>query len=172
MHRYFYGERIEAICFIVPAALVLFVIAAAAIRSEGGAFGYAMAAPLVLFGLVALSTGIAVGVRTPAQVAAVERAYAASPNTMAEAELPRMQKVNANWPIYLSVWTTLVLLGLALRFGLRADWAHGLGPGLIIVGAMGFLIDGFAERRARPYTAALEAIAAPRAANLSAAPSH
>jgi hypothetical protein len=43
---------------------------------------------------------------------------------------------------------------------LKADWAHGVGPAIILIGAMGFLIDGFAERRARPYTEALEALAA------------
>jgi lipoprotein signal peptidase len=71
-----------------------------------------------------------------------------------------MKKVNDNWPIYLSTWTVLVLVGLGLRFGLKADWAHGLGPALILVGAIGFLIDGFAERRAQPYTDALETLAA------------
>ncbi len=35
-----------------------------------------------------------------------------------------------------------------------------LGPALILVGAIGFLIDGFAERRAQPYTDALESLAA------------
>ncbi len=43
--------------------------------------------------------------------------------------------------------TALLLVGLGLRFGLKADWAHGVGPALILIGAMGFLIDGFAERR-------------------------
>ena len=71
-----------------------------------------------------------------------------------------MQKVNSNWPNYIGMWTTLVLVGLGLRFGLKADWAHGVGPAIILIGAMGFLIDGFAERRARPYTEALEALAA------------
>lgn len=155
MHDYFRGERIEALFFIVPAAVILFVLAATAVKAEGGAFGIAMAAPLVLFGLVALGTGLAVGLRTPSQVAALEKAYAASPQAMVADELPRMQKVNAAWPVYLSTWTALVVVGLALRFLVKADWAHGLGPGLIIVGAMGFLIDGFAERRARPYTQAL-----------------
>ncbi|MCA2981926.1 MAG: hypothetical protein INH41_24210 [Myxococcaceae bacterium] len=161
MQDYFRGERIEALFFIVPAALVLFVLAAAALKSEGGAFGVAMAVPMVLFGLVALGTGLGVGLRTPGQVAALEKAYAASPQAMAAEELPRMQKVNAAWPVYLGVWTAAVVVGLALRFLVKADWAHGLGPGLIIVGAMGFLIDGFAERRARPYTQALEALVAP-----------
>ncbi|MER2560430.1 MAG: hypothetical protein ABTQ32_06925 [Myxococcaceae bacterium] len=156
---YFRGERAEALFFIAPAAVLLFVVAGAALKSEGGAFGVGMAVPMVVFGLVALGTGLAVGFRTPAQVATLEAEYAASPKAMVEKELPRMRKVNANWPIYLATWTALVLAGLVLRFGLKAEWAHGLGPGLLIVGAMGFLIDGFAERRSRPYTAALEALA-------------
>jgi lipoprotein signal peptidase len=75
-------------------------------------------------------------------------------------ELPRMQKVNANWSLYIGTWVSLLVVGLVLRFGLKADWAHGLGPALMLIGAMGFLIDGFAERRARPYTQALDALAA------------
>lgn len=159
LNDYFRGERIEALFFIAPAALVLFVLAATAVRSEGGAFGIAMAVPLVVFGLVALGTGLAVGLRTPSQVAALEASYAASPKQMVEQELPRMRKVNAAWPMYLGTWSVLLVVGLILRFAVRADWAHGLGPGLMLVGAMGFLVDGFAERRSRPYTAALEALA-------------
>ncbi|MDP1918486.1 MAG: hypothetical protein Q8L14_19720 [Myxococcales bacterium] len=159
MQDYFRGERIEALFFIAPAALILFILAGTALKSEGGAFGIGLAVPLVLFGLVALGTGVAVGLRTPSQVAAIESEFAASPKAMVEKELPRMHKVNANWPMYLGTWAALVIIGVALRFGLKADWAHGVGPGLILVGAMGFLIDGFAERRSRPYTAALEALA-------------
>lgn len=159
LHDYFRGERLEAFGFIAPAALALFAVAGAALKAEGGPFGVAMAVPLVLFGLVALGTGLAVGLRTSGQVADLEAGYAASPKAMVEKELPRMRKVNANWPLYVTTWAVLVVGGLALRFGLKADWAHGLGPALIAVGAMGFLIDGFAERRARPYTAALEALA-------------
>jgi lipoprotein signal peptidase len=79
-----------------------------------------------------------------------------------------MQKVNANWPMYIGMWTVLLLVGLGLRFGLKADWAHGVGPALILIGAMGFLIDGFAERRARPYTNALEVLAAEHQSELPA----
>jgi hypothetical protein len=93
-------------------------------------------------------------------VAELEAGFQSDPGAMVAEELPRMRKVNDNWPIYIGVWTTLVLVGLGLRFGLKADWAHGVGPAIILIGAMGFLIDGFAERRARPYTEALEALAA------------
>jgi hypothetical protein len=161
MQAYFRGERIEALAFIAPAGVAFVVLAFVALRAEGGAFGWSMAVPLFVFGLVAAGTGLGVGLRTPGQVAALEESYRASPSVMVASELPRMQKVNANWPIYLSVWAGLVAVGLTLRFAVRADWAHGMGPAFLLIGASGFLIDGFAERRARPYTAALEAIAAP-----------
>ena len=95
-----------------------------------------------------------------AQVEAIESELQREPGAMLANERPRMQKVNANWPIYIEMWTSMLLVGLGLRCGLKADWAHGVGPALILIGGMGFLIDGFAERRARPYTAALEALAA------------
>jgi hypothetical protein len=119
-----------------------------------------LAVPLVLFGVFAIGIGAAVGLRTTAQVAELEAGFQSDPGAMVAEELPRMHNVNDNWPIYIGMWTTLVLVGLGLRFGLKADWAHGVGPAIILIGAMGFLIDGFAERRARPYTEALEALAA------------
>jgi len=160
MHSYFRGERIEALCFIVPVGVAMLAFAAVTLRAERGGFAWGLAVPLVVFGLFAIGIGAAVGLRTTGQVAAIEFRAEEDPAAMLADELPRMQKVNDNWPVYVGMWTTLVLLGLALRFGLKADWAHGLGPALILIGAVGFLIDGFAERRARPYTEALEALAA------------
>jgi hypothetical protein len=159
MHSYFRGERIEALYFIVPIGVAMLAFAAVTLRAERGGFAWGLAVPLVLFGLIAIGTGAAVGLRAPGQVSGIEAAYEADPGAMLAKELPRMQKVNANWPIYVGTWTALVLIGLGVRFGLKADWAHGVGPALILIGAMGFLIDGFAERRARLYTAALEALA-------------
>lgn len=160
MHGYFRGERIEALYFIVPAGLLLLLMAVVALRAERGGFAWGLAIPLFLFGLVSVITGASVGLRTASQVVGIEAGYAEDPGAMVAQELPRMRKVNENWPVYITVWTVLVVAGLGLRFGLSADWAHGVGPALVLVGAIGFLIDGFAERRARPYTAALEALAA------------
>jgi hypothetical protein len=98
----------------------------------------------------------------------IEAGFQSDPGAMVADELPRMQKVNDNWPIYIALYTTLVLVGLGLRFGLKADWAHGVGPAIILIGALGFLIDGFAERRARPYTEALEVLATEHGIELGA----
>jgi hypothetical protein len=158
MHAYFRGERIEALYFIVPIGVALLAFAGVTLRAERGGFAWGLAIPLVLFGLVAIGVGAAVGLRTPGQVAEIEARFQSDPAAMVAAELPRMRKVNDNWPIYLGTYAALVVIGLALRIGLRADWAHGVGPAIVLIGAFGFLIDGFAERRARPYTAALETL--------------
>ncbi|MGB5348621.1 MAG: hypothetical protein WBN10_03400 [Polyangiales bacterium] len=160
MHAYFRGERVEALCFIVPIGVAMLAFAAVTLRAERGGFAWGLAIPLIVFGLFAIGVGGAVGLRAAGQVAGVESGFQDDPGAMVAEELPRMEKVNANWPIYIGMWTAMVLVGLGLRFGLEADWAHGVGPALILIGAMGFLIDGFAERRARPYTAALKALAA------------
>lgn len=160
MHAYFRGERIEALYFIVPIGVAMVAFAAVTLRAERGGFAWGLAVPLILFGLLAIGAGAAVGLRTAGQVEALESGFQDNAGAMLAEELPRMQKVNDNWPVYIGMWTTLVLVGLALRFGLKADWAHGVGPAIILIGAVGFLIDGFAERRARPYTQALEQLAA------------
>jgi hypothetical protein len=168
MHTYFRGERIEALYFIVPIGVAMVAFAAVTLRAERGGFAWGLAVPLVLFGLFAIGIGAAVGLRTTGQVAAIEAGFQSDPGAMVADELPRMQKVNDNWPIYIVLYTTLVLVGLGLRFGLKADWAHGVGPAIILIGALGFLIDGFAERRARPYTEALEVLATEHGIELGA----
>ncbi len=165
MHEYFRGERVEALFYILPAGVVLLGLAATALVTDRGGFGYGLAVPLMLFGMALASVGVGIAWRTPGQVAQLEQAFQSDPAAMVAEELPRMQKVNANWPRLVATWAALVVVGLALRFGLKADWAHGLGPALILCGAVGFLVDGFAERRAKPYTEALEALAAEHGPN-------
>ena len=160
MHTYFDGERTEAFFYILPAGLLLLGMAATALVSDRGGFGWGMAIPLVLGGLLFAAVGIGVGARTPAQVEQLERAYEEDPAAMLAEEVPRMEAVNANWPRILAIWATLVVVGLVIRFAFGAEWAHGVGPALILIGAIGFFVDGYAERRARPYTAALESLAA------------
>lgn len=70
-----------------------------------------------------------------------------------------MQKVMANFRTTFSAMAVCLVSGPLLVYGVRREWASGLGIALICIGAMGLLIDGVAERRAHPYLSALEAIA-------------
>lgn len=159
LQTYFRGEKIEAAFFIAPAGLVLLVVGIAALRAERGGFGWGVAVPCIGFGLVLLAVGIGVAGRTSGQVTALLGGYQASPAEMLRDEVARMHTVVRNFAITLPVFGAVAGLGLLVRFVLPWEWAKGAGPVLVLVGGIGLLIDGIADRRATPYVAALEAAA-------------
>ena len=166
LHAYFDAERSFGLFFIAPAGLALLCVAAMSWITQSGGFRWGLSLRTLAFGLLMLAGGVSLGLRTPGQVGALLSLYEASPASLLAEELPRMERVNANWPILLGVWTTMVLGGLGLRFGLHRDWAEGLGIALVLLGGVGLVIDSVSERRAEPYTAALEELAqAQREAN-------
>ncbi|MBL9027450.1 MAG: hypothetical protein JNL21_34985 [Myxococcales bacterium] len=158
MHEYFRGERIESLYVIAPLGILCVAFGAGLLLTERSAFFVGVAVPFVVLGLALAGVGGSVGLRTSSQVAALEQAYQTNAATFVAEELPRMEKVNKNWPVYLTTWCVFAVVGLLLRFAVSRDWAHGLGIALVFFGGVGLLIDGFAERRAKPYTAALSAL--------------
>ncbi|GAB4520992.1 MAG: hypothetical protein Tsb0020_39600 [Haliangiales bacterium] len=157
MHSYFRGEKLEAVFFIIPLGVALAALAVVALRYERGGFAWGVAVPCVVFSLLLMSVGVTVAARTAGQVAALDQGFATAPAETLAAELPRMHMVQQNFQTYLWIMGALGLLGLGLRFVLSASWAHAAGAVLVLAAGLAFLIDGFAERRARPYVAALEA---------------
>jgi hypothetical protein len=112
--------------------------------------------PFALLGLALLVTGAVVGLRTPGQVEHLTGLYEADKAAFIAEEVPRMEQVNANWPRYVTMYVVFLVVGAALRFAVHKDWALSAGTALILFAAIGLFIDGFAERRAEPYTQALE----------------
>ena len=158
---YLRGEKLEALIFILPLGLVSLLMGAWLLSDVREAFARGVALPCLLLGLVLTATGAGVGFRTPGQLDALSAAVVADPEAARVAELARMEKVNRNWPIYLGAWAFFGVGGLALRFASKNDMAQGVGVALVFYAGVGLLIDGFAERRARPYTEALSAPSAP-----------
>jgi hypothetical protein len=158
MATYFLGEKIEALVFILPLGLVSLVVGAW-LWSDGAAnpFSRGVAVPFVVMGLLLGVVGSGVGFRTSAQVATLSAAVEASPETALRQEQARMHAVNRAWPVYLAAWAAFGVVGFALRFATRGDFTQGLGIALVFFSGVGLLVDGFAERRARPYTAAVDA---------------
>lgn len=155
MHTYFRGEKIEAFFFIATTGLALIIFGVTALKAERGGYALGVGIPSILFGLVLIGVGAGVGMRTDKQVAGLELSFQRSPAAFAQEELARMEKVNATFR------TTYYVLGLVSAVGLFVHylgglgWGRGLGSTLILLGAIGLLIDGFAQRRAEPYMAAL-----------------
>jgi hypothetical protein len=165
MDAYFRGERLSALVFIAPIGALSIGFGAYQLSQERTGFSIGVALPFLLLGLVLLGAGLAIGIRTPNQVGTLAALLRENVAEFLAVEVPRMQKVNAGWPTYIRTWGILIAFGVVLRFGvyrggtnMRAEWALGLGAALIFFGGAGLLIDGFAERRAKPYTAALEAM--------------
>jgi hypothetical protein len=159
MHAYFRGEKLEALWFILPAGILLLTFGAMALKAERGGFAWGVAIPCILFSLIFMGTGIGVGTRTKGQVAELEQTFQKSPAAMVQKELPRMEKVNANFKLTFMVFGLLAAVGLGIHYFGGPNWGRGLGVALILISAIGLLVDGFAERRAVPYTAALGEIA-------------
>jgi hypothetical protein len=154
---YFQGEKTEAFVFILPIGLLSLVFGGWLISENQGGFARGVAIPFLIMGLVMTVVGVVGGYRTPAQVETLQGSIATSPEPTLQAERARMEKVNRAWPVYLVAWAAFGIVGLALRFATRGDFTQGLGIALVFFSGVGLLVDGFAERRARPYTAALEA---------------
>ncbi len=157
MHTYFRGEKTEALCFILPVGLALLALAVTAIKAEPGGFAWGVAIPCALFGLIFTATGIGVGFRTAGQVADIEQRFQDDPAALARSELDRIEKVNRNFRLTYIVFGVLTAVGLAIHYLAGPNLGRGLGAAIMLVSAIGLLVDGFAERRAEPYTAVLRA---------------
>jgi hypothetical protein len=156
MTDYLRGEKLEALVFILPVGLASLVFGAWLFTDGKEAFFRGLSYPFMVLGLALVVTGATVGFRTPAQVERLTAAYVAEPEKTRAEEQARMDKVNKAWPTYLATWATFGVVGLLLRFALKNEFGRGVGTALVFFAGIGLLIDGFAERRALPYTKALE----------------
>lgn len=155
MHTYFRGEKIEAMWFIAVTGVALLIFGGVALKVERGGYSWGVAIPSLLFGVILLGVGLGVGLRTNQQVTEIEISFKQNPSALLQKELPRMEKVNSNFRTTYYALGALAFLGLLIHYLVGPEWGRGLGSTLVLLGAIGLLIDGFAERRAEPYTAAL-----------------
>ena len=92
------------------------------------------------------------------RLAAMPTQYAENPKVFVQAEVQRFESkngVNAWWLPLKLLWVALALGGVVATFSTRSDFVHGIAMGLVIIGAIGLVIDGFAHHRAKQYTSAL-----------------
>ena len=157
LSTYFQGEKSEALVFILPIGLLSLVFGGWLLAEGEAGFTRGVAIPFLLMGLVMAVVGGVVGFRTPSQVKTLETAISQNAPVAVKEELSRMERVNKAWPRYLVIWALFGISGLALRFLTKSDFAQGIGIALVFFSGVCLLIDGFAERRSRPYTQSLEA---------------
>jgi hypothetical protein len=157
VHTYFRGEKTAAVVLAIY-GLALLGWSIWIFRSEHGGFMWGLGVPLVILGLAGIGGGIGLYVRTEKQVPELVSLYERDPAAFVAQELPRMEKVQANWPRLKIVWSVLLVVALAALAFWKKDWAQGLALAFVLIGATGMMVDVFAERRANLYFARVQAI--------------
>jgi hypothetical protein len=155
LHEYFRGEKQIGVTLAVVGAGLLagaFWVS----RTQSGGFAWGLGVPFVVLGLAFGGGGTFLALRTDKQVADLGAQLQTNPEAVYAAELPRMAKVNANWPRLKIAWAVLIGVALVLLLAVHREWAHGLGLALLLMTTILFFTDVFAERRALIYTEALE----------------
>ena len=113
--------------------------------------------PLLLFGLIQLTVGSAVYIRTDKQVLQLREHMHNAPVDFRSAELARMQRVSE----FLALYNAMEILVLAAGIGLTLLFRHqmlwfSIGVGMIIEAALLLVFDLFAEKRADIYIMRLQ----------------
>jgi hypothetical protein len=112
----------------------------------------AIAAPLLLIGLIQLAIGLTLASQTRLQVASLRHDLASQPETARAQELARMDRVNRNFTRIKIVEAVLIVAALALILAFRSSALVAIGLGLLLQTSVMLVFDVFAERRAQVYT--------------------
>jgi hypothetical protein len=149
---YFNAERVTGIVVAIY-GIALLGAAAYLHRTHTGPFMWGIVVPLAVLGLGALVGGGVLAWKTGPQLEAL---LALAPADLLAQELPRMHRVNANWVWLEATWTVLITGSLATLWLTHRDGATGVALAVLVAASSAMVLDVFAERRARVYTAALE----------------
>lgn len=159
LRTYFAGEKSEAALILLAgvacllAALWLWFL----VRQP---FARGLAISLALCAALGLSVGGSVYFRTDSQLRQLVELQARDPGRFAAQEGPRIRAVVKSFGVYRIGYAAAVLLALACVFAIGRPAYHGLAVGLLVLAALGFTIDYYAEARAVDYVRSLEAAGA------------
>ena len=154
LNTYFQAEHAESLLF---AAIGIIAIATAAflLWRYGDALSQGLAIPLILVGLIQLSVGGSVYLRTPAQLAALQAQHMQEPARFKADETARMTTVMTNFRTYKIIEAAFILIGLAVTLTVSQPFWLGIGMGMLIQGALMLPADITAENRGAIYQTAV-----------------
>lgn len=154
---YFTEEKIESLLFIIigiiaiTSALVFWFIIKYSLYNG-------MAYPLLIVGLIQLTVGSIVYLKSDKDIERVEYYINHEPDNVKSIELPRMKMVMKNFTIYKIIEMVLLVCGLVLFFHKKTSSVHfwkGLGLGLILQTSIMLTLDIIAEKRGNHYSTQL-----------------
>lgn len=156
---YFAGEKSEALLILLAGGVCLITAAWLWfwIREP---FARGLASALLLTAALGLGVGGSVYFRTDSQVQQLLELQRTDRVRFAAEEGPRIHAVVRSFGQYRVGYAIAVILALGLVFLSGRPLFQGVAVGLLILAALGFTIDFYAEARAVQYVHALESAGA------------
>lgn len=161
IEKYFLAEKQAGLIFLILgiAAIIVALIAILTIKTN---VWKGAAIPLIIFGVIQAAAGYVVYSRSDEQRISNVYAVDMNPDKLTKEEIPRMQKVTKNFPIYKWIEVTLIIAGIALFIAYRSRpekaLLYGLGLALIIQGIILLTADFIASKRADTYLQQLQTL--------------
>jgi len=153
--NYFQEEKQESLFFLGVATLAT-ILGLLGIFYFDNPMWLGIAIPLLGIALIQVIVGLSFFVQTNRQVPSLLLLFEKNPTQFFKEEIPRMEKVNANFKVYRNIEMLIFLLGFffavvgtAFRWG---DFVIGTGIGLLIQSSIMLCLDLFGEFRANLYT--------------------
>ena len=159
LRTYFSGEKSEAALILLAgvACLVAAVWLWFWVRQP---FARGLALSLLVTAALGIAVGGSVYFRTDAQVRHLVELQQRDPGRFAAQEGPRIREVVKSFGFYRMGYAIAVLLALVFVFAVGRAGYQGVAVGLLLLAALGFTIDYYAETRAVAYVQSLEAAGA------------
>lgn len=154
IEKYFAAEKSASLLLLIAgaAALLTGIVIFFFLKTS---FYKGAAVPLLLGGLLLGIVGFSVYQRSDADSLKNVYAYDMNPRQLKDKEIPRMEKVMANFTLYRYAEIALLLLGVGLFVYFRNNngqlfW-KGMGVGLAMMALLAFTVDYFAAKRGEEY---------------------
>ncbi|MBC7935994.1 MAG: hypothetical protein H7Y86_11645 [Rhizobacter sp.] len=159
IEKYFQAEKTLTAIFMILGAIAI-VVAIVFFFVMKTSFYKGAAIPFLLIGILQLAVSYTVFQKTDNDRKTLVYAYDMNPSLLKEKELPRMEQVATTFNILLVAEIAFILIGSGLFFFFKNDsnntfWV-GLGLALALQGAITFVADLTAKKRATTYTEGLK----------------
>ena len=124
-------------------------------RRKDSPFAKGMLVPAVLIALGGAVGGPFLAMRSSRQIYEYTQQLQSDPSGLREAELARMERVNASWMPLKITWVCIMVGGAVVVWRKKGAW-RGAALGFVGLAGALFVVDTTAEARARVYTSAIE----------------
>ncbi len=152
LRTYYAGERSGALLLGIVGVPLLAIAMLVWRTSLPASVGRGLAIPLLLFGLFSVSVGFPLAYAGQKRLEENSRQYMEHREEFLAREIPHMEGVRARWLYVRIVWTLIAASGIVTIFAARKGTWLGVGAGLLLLGAIGHLLEAVSYERNERYT--------------------